>query len=385
MRHRHHYPTLDTAILLTLILGCTAVAHAAKPGGGKNESGPEYEIFRLSQVADNSLYVNAQARDINDSSLIVGQVNDPVTDDYLPACWTVDDSGASALLILPSELEAVAVALNDNDEIVGSGQTANGAWVAQYWLNPLALPLSLPPLPGDSESDAFGLNNDGVVCGISYQQLYDELGEPTHRAQTAVAWRVVSDPDSGVPVVSGPIALPSDGESFARAINDSDANGLAEIVGDFANYTAGVWTVHSDGEGTLSANPNPEILAADAEAYSINEDGAVCGWHGDAIVWGGSASTTLDRDRYTVGATPFDINDLSVVVGRARYESRRRQGLRAVVWESVDAPILFLDNFLGKNSSFLSLQSAYAVNNSGRIVGLGWDGEFWGAFLAVPK
>ena len=47
--------------------------------------------------------------------------------------------------------------------------------------------------------------------------------------------------------------------------------------------------------------------------------------------------------------------------------------------------MVLLAKFLDRDSPFTTLISANAINESGEIVGTGWDGNNSGAFLAIPE
>jgi hypothetical protein len=47
--------------------------------------------------------------------------------------------------------------------------------------------------------------------------------------------------------------------------------------------------------------------------------------------------------------------------------------------------MIVLDQFLDDNSPFLILRDADAVNDTGAIVGHGWDGAVSSAYVAVRK
>jgi hypothetical protein len=77
-----------------------------------------------------------------------------------------------------------------------------------------------------------------------------------------------------------------------------------------------------------------------------------------------------------------DINDAGVIVG---YGGAGTIDHEAVVWPSASAKPVALSKYLGRNSPFLFLKESLAVNQAGDIVGFGWDGESYGAFLAIPE
>ena len=164
----------------------------------------------------------------------------------------------------------------------------------------------------------------------------------------------------------------------------------ADHPGSWLNWTDAVsWTIAFDPNGELVAMPH--ILSADARASGVNNTDTVCGqaWAfeepTEALIWTGNNSTVLDREKWVFSAQAYDIGDSGIVVGTGSYWKNFDQGPRAVVWPSSDGSMIILENFLGRNSPFAHLSSAYAVNQTGAIVGLGWDGASTKAYLAIPK
>ena len=99
----------------------------------------------------------------------------------------------------------------------------------------------------------------------------------------------------------------------------------------------------------------------------------------EAAIWIDGIPLELDPGGWQGYCHPYDINDNGVIVGYSSLTD-------AVVWPSPDAAMVPLNNFL-KRSPFDSLSVAYAVSESGEIVGQGWINEtsFRPAFLAIPK
>ena len=308
--------------------------------------------------------------------------------------WTITGTGGDA----QSELHLltrgiVANGINEDGEVAGAGFSGDQI-VGLYWASKDADPLVLPPLAGFEESGAGAINDDGVICGSSARwtprldengnSVFDELGVPIlDYATRAVAWRITGN------VVVGPIELPSLGFSGATSLNNNDNAGLAEIVGRDGD-SAVVWTVLSAG-GTLTAAPVPTVLNARGGAEGVNSSGTICGnfWTdavpSEAVVWSGSSTQVLDRARYVFSAWAHDVNNAGQIVGQGDYWKKYTQGRRAVIWPSAGGSMILLNGFLDDNSPFTSLVSANAINESGDIAGAGWDGNNYGAFLAMPK
>jgi uncharacterized membrane protein len=375
------------AIAVALGLLCVSDARAGKP-----DKGPSYQIVALDDAGGAHPGV---ASDINNQRQIVGGVDDPLGGS-LAACWTTSQTGGE----VQSELHllaggAWATGINESGEIVGEGMLGD-QHVGLYWPDKnAAAPLVLLPAARDQASSATGINKNGVICGASIRLVprLDENGDPMFDGEgnqifdsvgRAVAWRI-----NGADVV-GPVELPSPDSASTAAINDNDANGWAEIVGSFTQPWADavVWQVRSEADGMLTVGPC-ETLAFQAYANGVNNSGAICGYsfaaEKEAVVWDGDSIQVLDRTPSVWNPHAEDINANGVIVGSGYYQKAFSEGDRAVVWPNASGEMVLLNKFLDRDSSLTSLVVAWAVNEAGEIVGLGWDGSSHRAFLAIPK
>ena len=381
---------LTAILMLAYSMQAFAGKPLKKPDGG--DTGPSYAIVQLDD--GDGTFTGGVGRDINGQRQIVGHVDDSLGG-RLAACWTTSENGGevqSELHLLTSGI--VANGINELGEIVGAGFSGDQI-VGLYWASKDAAPLVLPPLAGFDESGARAINDDGVICGASSRwaprldengdPVLDQLGVPIlDYATRAVAWRRITGTDT-----FRPIELPSLDFSDAAAINNNDAAGLAEIVGRDGR-SAVVWTVLSAG-GTLTAGPVPTVLNTRGHASSVNSSGTICGnlWTDDvpseAVVWSGSSTQVLDRAKFVFSAWANDVNNAGQIVGEGDYWKNFTQGRRAVVWPSAGGSMILLNGFLDDNSPFTSLVEANTINDSGDIAGAGWDGNHYGAFLAIPN
>jgi hypothetical protein len=362
------------AIALAIGLFCFSQALAKKPDnpGGGGSKGPSYSIVQLDDAG--GAYVYGWPRDINNLGQIVGSVDEGSPfQNRQAAYWqisTADGGIQSTLSLLSAGITAHGI--NNLGEIVGQGTDVDGRLVGMYWAGPDAAPVVLPPLPGHDRSSGLGINDHGVVCGRS---VIAGVGP-----SRAVAWRV--NWIDGTPTVSEPVELPApEGESSAYSINDNDADGIAEIAGSVdVSSTSVVWAVQSQPNGSLIAAPLPEVLDGNATAWGINNGGTVCGERdAHAVVWSGGSSHPLNEPRKGVALSyAYDVNDDGMIVGIGGPGIVDR---RAVFWPSASDKMVFLDDFLGRNSPFTLLTDAEAVNDLGEIVGRGIEG----AFVAVPE
>ncbi len=171
-------------IAMAIGLVCSAEALAKKPvkppkppGGGDEKL--SYSVIPL---AEDPVFVDSFAGDINDLDQVVGMVRD-VNDRVLAACWTttgLDGQTPSSTLYKLTLFGGengmgVANEVNDSGQIVGAG-SAGGDWVGLYWQDFSAVPLELPPLEGHYESGATSSVDEAFV-DIDMDPLDDELME----------------------------------------------------------------------------------------------------------------------------------------------------------------------------------------------------------------
>ncbi len=188
---------------------------------------------------------------------------------------------------------------------------------------------------GGSESGAYGINNAGQIVG------YSENGDGDERAFLY----------TGTPGVDGSMqdlgTLPGGWESWAYAINDA-----GQIVGE------------AETEDGYSA-----FLYADGQMHDLGNLG--------------------DPNSYSLAN---DINAHGHIVGSSELSEEEDWEDRAFLYigtPGVDGQMINLDVWLDQvnpvEGAKWTLESAYSINDSGLIVGVGWydDGDFSGqaAFL----
>lgn len=180
--------------------------------------------------------------------------------------------GHRAFVLSPTQLEAIpssadysaGFAINDAGQITGSLNTGNSVR-GFVWSRGAGVQL-LPPLPGDSGSQAFAINGKGEVVGISSGK----------GGIQAVRWSA-----AGVPQALG--TLP--GQRAARALGINDRG---DVVG-YSQSAGGRQAVR------WRTGASPELLGAlpgqhASEAVAINAGGDIVGWSGQlgsqhAVLW----------------------------------------------------------------------------------------------------
>jgi probable HAF family extracellular repeat protein len=185
----------------------------------------------------------------------------------------------------------------------------------------------------------------------------------------------------------------NDIQPIAGGINGigNDVNDYGEVVGEYS--------VDGQPNGFIWDSSNglrniPTLGGDRAEAFAINNLAQVVGdsrtsntTH--AFIWD---ETSGIRDLGTLEycpaetdqSTAYDINSLGQVVGRSCARSvERPQGVNAVLWDENNC-ILDLNTVIPADSGWI-LEEAFAINDSGQIVGYGtFNGEEQRAFLLTP-
>jgi hypothetical protein len=246
----------------------------------------------------------------------------------------------------------------------------------------------LRPFPGHTSSEAYAINQDGVICGVSRSaSAYD-----------AVAWRVYRV-DSEL-VVFGPLRLggisaglePFD-RTAAVKLNDN-VGGIAEVVGTgFRQIDNGesvgeaiAWAVAANADGSLSVVSGPQLLGFGeySTATGINFVGNVCGQSGDhAVVTNGDTVAQLPEPSNASGCfRAVDLNDAGEVLGDGIVVVRK--GLtsqHAVVWRLVEGSWTVIDLAAFFPRTLSGGSRAFGINNAGEVVGdVGTK-----PYLLVPK
>jgi probable HAF family extracellular repeat protein len=241
--------------------------------------------------------------------------------------------------------------INDTGEVAGTawtfGQENYKGWV---WSPTLGM-ARLDPVPGYAASNAYSINNNRQVVGMSFTS-----GGGTTRA---TLWDAAGIHDLG--------ALPGYSSSVAMDINNH-----GEVVG--YSYTPGGGSWHA----TLWDANGPQALGelatySSSRAWSINDDGAVVG---SAFSWSGNETYRPclwmpGEEAVDLGSLPgFSssvINDISnnyQAVGTSW--GIGRDSFHATVWES--GSVSGLGTLAGYSSA-----DATAVNDAGRVIGYAYS------------
>ena len=372
------------ALAVAIVLCCAPVSLAKKPGGGGGGgggggSGPAYDIiaFEPPFASTNSSYIS-DINEIGTAALGYAELSDGTTQsahfDIATQSYTPFPTGV------------FLSGINNLNQMVGA--TGDNLDMGAYWDDLSAEPVTLPPLDGDVRSLAVGINDDGVILGIS--------------GQRGVAWRVTKDAQNTL-IVDGPVELPllyaGAIDTYGNDINQSVV-GTAQIAG-ISGDQAVMWTISLDSSGALVAPAAPLAVgtpgASWSQALAINNSGDVSGRYETPSVSAGGPFVALagqdaqllplPQTRVIYLGRAYDINDQGEIVGElwvsVRGHSSSFPGSPvAYLWK--DGEAIDLNSQIPARSGW-ELHSATAISNGGIIGGLGgFDGSSRG-FLLVPN
>jgi probable HAF family extracellular repeat protein len=194
------------------------------------------------------------------ASMVVG-VSTSATRNLAPGCSVTATIVESPR---PASREVQVKAINDQGDIVGFADAKNGSRPihAILWKGGKATAaVDLGVAPGYVASEAYGVNNHGVVFGLLYDAK--ERAFPSRWANGR--WTMLKGP------TGRPQATENPGEGGRNAINDRGEIAWTLIVD--GDRRAVRWS--RDGKATyLPALPGH----AWTDAFSINQDGIVSGW-----------------------------------------------------------------------------------------------------------
>ncbi|MBI5864834.1 MAG: hypothetical protein HZB38_10055 [Planctomycetes bacterium] len=293
-----------------------------------------------------------------------------------------------------------AYAINDFGRVAGVSTRADASTYAFIWNDGLT---KLDPLAGDHQSHGFAITNNDRVLAASYDlgevvvhgfawendvvtPLGDFLPRRGNAAGTIVGYVTVFDPsfgwvDRAARWTGGSlIEMGTLGGHFSYAYGmteDGRVVGSSRLTND-ATQHAFLWQAGAFHDlGTLGGSSS--------QAYAINAAGDVVGWsdtiagapHGflfstDA---GGNVTSRTDLGDLSGGHSyAYAVNNHGQVVGAS--------GSRAFVWQS--GVMTDLNTMIPAGAGW-RLESAWDINDSGQIVGIGTHMGFPHAFLMTPN
>jgi probable HAF family extracellular repeat protein len=257
--------------------------------------------------------------------------------------------------------------INNQGLVVGLSSNGQG-FAAALWTN--GVPLDLGNL-GAPACAGTGINASAEVAGYCF--LLNERTE-------AFLWSKATG-------MQGIASLQGGGGSIAQAINRfGQVVGYAPTIAHTTPY-AFIWSKTTGMAKNLGKLPGYDS----SSAFAINDLGQVAGFSqcincslsGHATLWGKAKGSMLDLG-VLPGATSsfaYGINNVGQVVGGSSYSATNE--LHAFVW-SPSTGMLDLNNLIPANSGWL-LQIANAINDQGQIVGEGTLNGQTEAFLLTPQ
>jgi hypothetical protein len=362
----------------TLIIASPSFAQGKGGGnGGGGGSSPEYTVVDLDNRPGLVSSWVTDVTKIGGNWFCAGRLTETAGDQAV--IWEVIASG-SGYAVDTHNLTGgeFAAGINELGECVGSGGSTfdpvEQVWVYSglYWSSLTANPLVLAPLAGDDETDASGINADGVIVGRSTRRYFD--GSEIVEDQTAVAWRAVIG-QSGIEI-RGPFVLGPQPNTYsardARAVNDCDAAGIAQAVG-ITELGPVAWEVQCLTNGDLAVLSGPDSLVpagteVHGSAEGINNNGDACGRNiGQGfrrLADGTLEPLATPRNAFSEAA---GINGSRQVVGQVRDP---RKGTYGVLWQA-DGSRVDLNKYLGRNSPWHRIWWGTTIDSEGTIGGTG--------------
>ena len=303
-----------------------------------------------------------------------------------------------------------ALAINESGEVVGWALTSAGNRQAVLWR--AGEVVALGALPGKTRSQAWGINNEGLIVGASSGHadqsdrafvwqggVMRELGALGGSAGSGSAsavnnrGQIVGGSFTGTdPLLSDHHAvlwdhdtivdlgtLPEGSESHAWRLNDA---GLVVGVAQEADGTdqAVLWDrgciTRLGGLGGVSSVASAVSASGEVVGAAYVTDGSC-----HAFLWRDGTMTDLGAPGRSRQSWAYDINDAGQVVGSALVGSPPGLTYRAVLWQGGRMVDL---NDLTDQAQGWELTSARGINQPGQIVGTGLvRGEAHG-FLLQP-
>ena len=299
---------------------------------------PQYEVVNLTKMFGEDF----TALDINNNGVIAGMM---FIDFQTTQACIVQNGKLTMLPMYQGKHDWYPRAINDNGDVLGIG-TIDGVYHTYLYSNGKVIDTGLTGTM--SHAPGSGLNNAGTIVGTF-------SGGPAR----AFTWA------EGVTTI---LSTLSTGSSGAVGVNDAGVVvGTSQIGGVGSSYHAVKWV---NGK-IVDVHPAWASLAG---GVAVNEKGDIAGF-GDAIsggqhgiLWQGG--NTIQLPNFGGGQSQaYDINESSQVVGWATDSVGHTLGC---LWE--DGIGYQLEDLIPGGSGFQLLQRAFAIDDSSRILTVGFTG-----------
>jgi probable HAF family extracellular repeat protein len=300
------------------------------------------------------------AKSINEDGDVVGEAEYPNGDAH---AFLYDGALPLHDLMTLGGSFSTATDINIHKEVVGDSTDSAGIDQSFRW--PGGGLLQLIPTLGGTGGIAVGVNDDGVVVGDSdtasgdlHVYLYD--GSLTD-----------------ISLILAPLGVTF---SVAGGINAAKEVVGEAVLSDFSHARAFRWT----------PGHQPELLdtlgGTESGARAVSDSGEVVGFSGlsgggdyHAVAWNSAGLLTDLGTLGGSGAGALGVNNAGQVVGTSNTPTT---DLRAFLYTG--GAMTNLNDLLPASSPWL-LDTAYGVNDKGQIVGGGYIGSEYHAFLLTPN
>ncbi len=304
---------------------------------------------------------------------------------------------------LPSGVNSLAFAMNDNGQVVGMGDTGGQDHAFLY---SGGSETDLGTL-GGTFSQAQGINNSGVIVGYSSPD-----------ATSSYAFRDSNNTMANIGALPGQIgsvafAINNSGQivGYSGPSNNPEAflynNGTMTGLGALGGTTSAAYAINgighiAGGAATALNAPYHAFLYSNGTmtdigtlhgwntsvGYGINSSDEIVGFSQDypsglnhAFLY--SNGTMTDLGSFGLGySDAYGINDNGWIVGRADTTSSFSNNSRAFL--DISGTMYDLNNLLDTSGAGWTLLTAEAINSSGQIVGTGYVPAGEHAFLLTP-
>jgi hypothetical protein len=385
---------LGFAMASGMMIGLAATAHGAALSVAGS---PTYDPVTSTGLREGQVFV-APGWGVNNSGTAVGDANEYASGNGKGRRAVRWDSTGTAAMELDSLgtssndfTIAGAYAVNDAGLAVGFATKyvsgSSKGYRAVRWDTSGTAATELGDLGTDSSgyndgTIAYAVNGAGTAVGRSQKYV-----SGIHKGDRAVRWDHSGTAATELDNLGTDISGYSDG-AIAHAINDAGTAagwGYKYISGSIKGTRAVRWDASGTAATELGDLGTDASGYTDAHAQAINDAGRVVGYSYKyvdsgykgrrAVRWDGSGSTATELGNLgtDIGgstiASACAVNGAGTAVGwAAKYVSGSNKGFRAVRWDASGTGATELGN-LGTDSSGITANAAYAVNEAGTAVG----------------
>ena len=343
-----------TRLKITFILLALA---ALSVWSGSALAAGSYTLTDLGTLSGNNA---TQAWDINSSGQVVGRSYSTASPAYTEFLWSNGSMQSLNAVVTSSSIPAI----NDNGQIVGDGYNNHA-----FLRSSDGSMRDLGTLIGGSASSANGINNNGMVVGISDVLVSGAI------QRHAFAW-TSAEGMKDLGSFGGANTL-----SSARRVNDSGQT-VGYYMGTDGKQHAFIW---SEGKGMQDLG----VTGSGSMANGINDKGQVVGESNGGFASFFWSESTGAINLKTFGANrriyAYDINTAGQIVGYG--SPAPGSGDRAVIWNTYDSSAVDLNTMYRMQwpISWI-LSEATGINDKGEITG--WmrqsNGSDLHAFVLTP-